>query len=316
MPINPEYEFVPRHLKEEEPELFELLDKFSQGIEETVNFGSRIFQWCNESLEGNADKEIPKLLMFRHILEQLDAVSILIRQSAAEPCKLQLRSMLEALLSIQYLLEENQKDRAYAYLVCHTEKKIKTYKKLDPSTLQGKQLKGVLKDSQFEGIEVTERFELKKMVSEQQQLYKREGFKEAYEELKRLRKQGRKNPNWYELFDGPRDLERLAAKFKKRDIYEFFYRNWSEYIHGRDIISGNLGEDSTGTYLMSIRQPFEAQFIASMAITMALESYRLMIKHYVPLQITHYRVWYVEKLREFYAEISKQQRIIKRSDNE
>jgi hypothetical protein len=316
MPTDPAYEFVPRHLKEEEPEVFELLSRFSEVIDEAVNFGSRVFKWCNASLDGKADKEVPLILLFRHVLELLDAVSILIKESAAEPCKLQLRSIFEALLSINYLLEGKQDERAYAFLVCHAYKKIKTYKKLDPKTQQGKQFRGVLKGSILDDLDFGGRYDLKKMVEEKNKLFKKEGYKEAYQELERLRNVGRKNPNWYEFYDGPRDLEQLAIHLNKREYYEIFYRYWSEYVHGSDIISGNLGKNDEGTYLLSIRQPFEAQSIVSLSLTMVLEIYRVMINHYVPLQITHYRIWYVEKMQKHYKELSNSRRIIKKADGE
>jgi len=71
MPTEPSYEFIPRHLKEEEPEVFELLAKFSEVIDEAVNFGSQVFKWCNESVEGNADREVPMILFFRHVPLQI-----------------------------------------------------------------------------------------------------------------------------------------------------------------------------------------------------------------------------------------------------
>lgn len=312
MPTEPAYEFVPRHLKEKEPEVFELLAKFSEVIDETVNFGSVVFKWCNESLEGKADKEVPVILLFRHVLELLDAVSILIKESAAEPCKLQLRSIFEALLSINYILEDKKEERAYAFLVCHAYKKIKTYRKLDPTTQHGKQFKGVLKDSVLHDLDLSNLFDLPKMVKQQEELFEKEGFREAYKELERLRRNGRKNPNWFEFYGGPRDLEQIAIELKKRDYYEFFYRHWSDYVHALDIITGNLGKTEKGTYLTSIRQPFEAQTITSLAITMALEVYRKIINHYVPLQITHYRMWYVENMQKYYKELSDHRRIIKK----
>jgi len=314
MPTEPAYEFVPRHLKKEEPEVFELLAKFSEVLEEAVNFGSQVFKWCNESLEGNADKEVPLILLFRHVLELLDAVSILIKESSAEPCKLQLRSLFEALLSINYLLEEDRKERAYAFLVCHAFREIKTYKKFDPNTQQGKQFRGVLKGSILDDLDFGGRYDLEKMANRKKELFKKEGYKEAYKELDTLRENGRKNPNWYEFYDGPRDLEQLAIHLNKREYYEIFYRYWSNYVHATDIISGNLGKSDEGTYLMSIRQPFEAQSIVSLSLTMVLEVYRIMINHYVPLNMVYYQNWYLENMQTRYKELSAQRRIIKRKE--
>jgi len=314
MPTEPSYEFVPRHLKEEEPEVFEVLEKFSKGIEETVNFGSLVFTWCNESLEGKADKEVPLILLFRHMLELLDSVSILIRESSVEPCKLQLRSMLETLLSINYLLEAEREKRAYAFLVWHIQKKIKTYKKFDPDTPEGKEFRGVLKGSLLHDLDIGDQFDISETVNNLQKAFKKKGYKEAYQELKRIKNKGRKNPKWYELCDGPGDLEQLAIKMKKRDYYEILYRQWSGYAHATDIITGKLEKTEKGTYLVSIRQPFEAQTVTSLSISMALEVYRKMINHYVPLEITHYRIWYVEKMRKFNKEISNRRRIISKMD--
>src|SRR4051812_2096715 len=52
------------------------------------------------------------LMLVRHVIESLDGVAILVSQSGSHPCQPLLRSALEAVLGVLYILEKDTKQRA------------------------------------------------------------------------------------------------------------------------------------------------------------------------------------------------------------
>ena len=312
MPTEPVDDFLKRDRDEDETELYQILEKFASGIEETVNYGTVIFKWCNESLKGENDKNVPVLLLFRHSLELCDSISILIRKSSIDPCKTHLRALFEAITSALYLLEENHERRAYAFLVCRTHKKIKQYKSLDPNTELGKQFKGKMKGTVLNDLQIPGQFDIEKIINSQENLLNKDGYKQANQEYRRLKKERKKTPKWFQFYGGPGSLEQMAIKLGKVAEYEIFYRNWSEYIHSTEVISDNLQLDEGQTYIAALRQPFNAQFVTSTTLTFAFKLYKKMIEHFVPNNITHYRIWRSENINSFYKEVTSRNRIIKR----
>ena len=110
-PVN---EILPRELN---PDIAQILQKFSSLIDEFVNFGTHIFKWVIEESKGT-DEQMPLLMFFRDMLEKADSISILVRHSSIDPSKVLLRSIFELNLYIGYLLEKNSDDRAMSFLVC------------------------------------------------------------------------------------------------------------------------------------------------------------------------------------------------------
>src|SRR5690349_8409285 len=96
----PVLEILPRDKRG--PAEIELLSKFSILIDEFINFGTHVLKWELETAKGG-DENIPISMMFRHLLELGDSISILVKNSSIDPCKLQLRGILEALLGLEYI---------------------------------------------------------------------------------------------------------------------------------------------------------------------------------------------------------------------
>jgi hypothetical protein len=106
--------------------------------------GYRRWEQCL-SLGSGADENLFILQTHYHILEQLDAVQVLIADGAVEPSKLQLRAAFEALLTLEYVLQGDTRRRAYAWLVvADVLNRIRTWERFDPSTEGGKEFAALL----------------------------------------------------------------------------------------------------------------------------------------------------------------------------
>src|SRR5699024_2355165 len=105
-------------------------------------------------------------------------------------------------------------------------------------------------------------------------------------------------------------IEQLAQQLNKTGYYDILYRKWSDYVHSTDIITDKIGSSDGQTYLNTIRQPFNAETIASFTISFALELYGEMIDHFVPEKNIHYKIWYSEEVKNFYHAVSSKEKII------
>ena len=94
-----------------------VLDIVNPLLAEVRNHGLALFSRCATRPEGT-DENLVILFVFRHLLELLDSVSLQIAECGPAPATLQLRAMFEALLSLEYVVQDKSKtrQRAMAYL--------------------------------------------------------------------------------------------------------------------------------------------------------------------------------------------------------
>jgi hypothetical protein len=301
MPVEPIPEILTRTI--ENPDVAGVLERFSRGIDETVNFGTHVMKWCAEAAVGG-EEQAPLLLSLRHGLELLDSISILIRQSSVEPCGVLLRALLEVLFGTQYILQADIKRRAMSFMVCYVHERLKWFARLDPTTDQGKQLRAQVKKDRLAGkMEIPAPPELQRWIANGGGLLQCPAYLEAEKEYQRLRSAGHSNPNWYSLFKGPKSIEQLAERVHLQAMYAILYRVLSGPAHGTEIIQGKLSKGS----IVQIRLPTEAQTTTKNALSVALELYRSFIKYYVPEREHDFKDWYGREIRTGYTALSGQQ---------
>ena len=88
--MDPRQEIIPRIL---DSNLEKVLEEFGTGIDQLVNFGSNIIAWDMEKKDGG-DEDLPPILFLRNFIEEIDAISILVRKSSIDSCNNLLRTAL------------------------------------------------------------------------------------------------------------------------------------------------------------------------------------------------------------------------------
>jgi len=286
-------EILPR---EQENDLKEILSHFSYLIDDAINFGTHLVKWeMNKEREG--DEHMPPLLFFRNILELGDAVSTLIKNSSIDACKPILRSLLENLFSLEYLLEKNTPKRALSYIVWHTHKKLNLGKRLTSSTTNGNQLKKEITKDKLLGKTAETFFDHKMILAAKknsENLLKLPKYISIENEYQRTL-QNRKNPNWYSLYQGPNNIEQLAKYLELHALYEFIYRGLSGYVHSTNILDGKLVPNKNGSVdIIQIRYPKDAQSITQHTINFLLMAFKAFCNARLPKKKQDYNNWYME----------------------
>ncbi len=249
--------------------LQDILNGFSYVLKEVINFSTHIFKWGKQLKDKDGDELLPIFLSYRHILELLDAISLLIEKGSTEPCKLLLRGILESTFNILYILKNDTEVRSKCFIVWYQKRKLKYLDSFNPETNAGKDFFEQLKVDFFAGNNpelfiINNTGEQKTLITKQFQKEKYKNISDEYE--------AKKKHNWYSLYNGPRNLQELAKVLNLYSLYHILYKQWSEAIHGTDIFSGKMSRDENGLAAITQLRYFEhAQTVTSISIALYLK---------------------------------------------
>ena len=210
-------EIIPRLL---DPRLEKILEEFGIGIDQLVNFGSNIIAWDMERDEDGSDEDLPPILFLRNFIEEIDAISILVRKSSIDSCNNLLRTALENFFSICYLIEKDSEQRSMAFLVCNALNNRKKIEKADGTSEEFKRMARILKKDKLVGntnpIIIPNAHE---HLENNKQLLDLPKYKTVKNEYDLTKKRLKRKPAWYSLFNGPTNLELLAENLGYPAIY-------------------------------------------------------------------------------------------------
>ncbi|MGO9061185.1 MAG: DUF5677 domain-containing protein [Candidatus Binataceae bacterium] len=272
-----------------------------------MNHGLGLFARCSIRPEGH-DENLAILLVYRHILEMLDSVNIQITECAPAPATLQLRAIFEALLTLEYLTEDKSrtKARANAYLYEVEIQRKHFYHSHDPSTPEGKHLLDLMSDDPY--LKEWKPEDVAALVPRLKQIdavLALPSFKEIAQEYARTKKVRGRKPEWYGLYNGPRDLEKLAKHLKRGSAYALLYKEWSERIHGGDAIDRILTHYSSGPAARSLRDASELNSTIDFAVTFGIDAAKCMIRHYRPDEEPAFAKWVLTEIMPHWKSIPK-----------
>ncbi|MCK8494608.1 DUF5677 domain-containing protein [Spirosoma sp. RP8] len=266
-------------------DVIQAISLYTEGLDEFVNFGTHFLDW---ELKRN-EIEITDVVvtsMFRRILEIVDSISILLKEGAADPCKVLLRSLFEIVLSFEYLLKEDTKRRAQCYRYSTYNKQLifnkrhspkhPSYKDYQQSYSRGQVFKNVPTVPDLEG-----------RIEELQKLIDRPDYAEIKAEFVRVG-----NGSWFTPFSDLtnrnskgkptllKKIQDLAEYLNKFDLYEILYKDWSNSVHGSDTITGTffMNKEQQLLSMMALRQPVIAHEVTNITFRLVELTIGLMTK--------------------------------------
>lgn len=286
----PVREIIPREIPDN---IVPILNERVQLIEEFVNFGSHIMNWdTHPTTKG--EENIPPTMLFRHLLDLIDSISILVKQGCGDTSKLLIRGALEAVFALEYLFQKDTNQRAMAFLVMEIVREIKILKKLDPSTHEGTELNKIFENEKtLTGRNLNSGYDLKLEVMQKENLFNLPQFQPAYLEYQKL-KAKEKNPAWYRLFNGPKNIRDLAKHLKKESYYEPLYRKWSGSVHGTDIYLAKINHNNeAGVDIMQLRFVKDVEEVVQYSLSLSLHAFNLFVNNRIPQRKGELANWYM-----------------------
>jgi hypothetical protein len=289
--------FIPR---DQNPDIQKILSKYSEFLEEIVNYGSHIMTWRpNDYMKGEQALIIP--LFLRNYLSYVDACSILIKSSSIEPCNGLLRTSFENLLYILYLIQDTSGNRALGYIVWNAFERSKLLNKVDgKSDAYLRQVEMYKKDELLKD----ERPPIFKDIEKRKEINQRHINLKLYSEIvkeydRTIKKNKSKSIPWYSLFDGPLKIRDLSERLKLELYYEILYKSWSSSTHGTSVIDGIVtGDENRIAQINQIRLPFDAESVTGLCITLSSILFSRIIKAKMPDRENAFKQWYKDFSQE------------------
>lgn len=287
----PDSPFDPDHFK---VQISTALNIAKPLLEELRNYGLAALARCSYR-PGGGDENLAILLPYLHLIEMLDGVQILIAESSITPAKLQVRSMFEAALGIEYVSKENTIRRGLSYLFMDVISRLKSVKRLDSSTSEGE----VFRKSLGAYASVIDKLpELKSRLDALNGFVQKPELKEIREEYDRLSKHEKKRISWYQLFDGPRNIRGLACSLGREAEYAVLYSYLSGTAHVEDAIRRRLSPaEGDQMALRPLREPTDIMSTLHMTVSYAVRSTHCVLRYYRPDEMPRSKEWYLREIK-------------------
>lgn len=295
MPTRPLETLLYRELSQVEAK--SIIDIASPLLQEFVNYGTHALVRCADSLIGEENEDLAVLALYRHLIEMIDGVEVLISQSCSAPAAPLLRSSFEALLYIEYILEDDAEyvRRSLSWLAGHAHRRLGIYRSLDRSTTAGKRFQEALKqDKTVQEFTFPPQDQVQRAQKVLENLLSREQFREVEAEYSRPKRR----PQWFQLFGGPANRRELANRVGWNAQYHILYNIWSASVHAEDF-SRFITRTSEGeAALPRMRDPREVKETAMFAATFILSGTRLVLSKFRPGENTD--SWFLREIRPRY----------------
>lgn len=290
--------FDPYHYK---AQLRPILDIAIPLMEEVRNYGLNLFGRCSIRPEGS-DENAAVLFAYLHLLEMFDSVVVLIAESVVAPARLPARSMFEALLAIEYILESDTVRRGHAYIYADVCNRMRSLRRADPQSSEGKRFQQLLEKDSLMGESGSEQYfhpiRARDDLHPFETLLAKPAYAEIAAEDRRMKTESRRHIPWYGLFGGPRNLQLLAEKLNAGSTYEVLYRWMSGTTHAEDavrrlLVGGKYGESGA----RGLRDPTDILSIVHLTLSFAIRVSRRVLDRYRPGEVPQSRKWYLREIK-------------------
>jgi hypothetical protein len=284
----------------------EIIEIASPLLQELVNYSTNVLARCATSPSNEVDVDLSVLALYRHILEMTDGVEVLIVQCCADAAIPLLRSAFEALISIEYILENDAKGqykdfnrRSLAWLLNHVHNRLDLFDRFDFSTNKGIETKKLFEDDLIASTIGLPDLDIDKARENLLKILDKPHMKSIEEEYEKCKK--RKRYNWYSLFGGPTTMRQLAINLKQGAHYEMLYRPWSISLHAQDFFPFIKKLEDGESVIRPLRNPESIQQVVGYAAGFILKSTRLVLGKFRPTE--NVTDWYIREVQKNYRKI-------------
>lgn len=255
----------------------------SEFISKVQKFGDEVFEHCSRHAD-KTQRIVDRVLLAlaRHNASQLDCINILLASGGVDGCSSLLRSILDATFGIAHIVQDKHQERALSYQLVRMKRFIKHLRRGDRTHPDGRQLETELATDAFVPDALSK---LPPGLADKADKFERElnaklefvPILAEWERLKHFGGKTQKDPEWYTLFGGARDIRRLAKQLGWQSLYDFFYRDWSNTAHAGNALENYTTADNC---LRPLRYPAGYASALSLAIPFYLNGLERLASFY------------------------------------
>ena len=207
--------------------------------------------------EDKRDIHAVPLMLMLDFAEAIDGVAVLARSGAARNCAHPLRTGMEIMLSLKYMMERKDAygQRCLAYEWFHLQDKLRWAQRCDPESQVGKQLRAELAGDPLADIFDVQGRDIDAEILDLKRRLASSRYAEVQAEVARMKAENVRSGGWFSLWGGPKNVRDLAYRLKAGSMYETLYRTWSSVTHGEGAIKRASGASGDNLQVQPIRSP-------------------------------------------------------------
>ena len=254
-------------------------------LRDFVDYGTHLVLRCYYTSEKSLKDVVALFSLFKNALSMADAIEVMMRQGVILPSLLQLRSLFEVSVMLQWVLQESGDERAKAYHVANLRRQRLWASRYLPGTTENKAFKdfwdtaGKKTPSSAGEKELRAKIaNLNKVLSEPSLCAINKKSEAFYKNNKYKYEQ-----DWYKVL-GVRSFRKIAEDVGRAAEYDIIYAFGSEVMHG-STYTGQVVFDGPEVIIDSLRSPEETGYSLTLAMALTFKMIRSTLEHYRPAEL-------------------------------
>jgi hypothetical protein len=275
-------------------------------LRELVDYGVNLIDRCAQ-VGGSLSDLIVIGHFFKHSVAMLDSVEILLSRGAVFAAGVSARSMLEAYMYLEWLLNANTDDRARHFYVWHLRQKREWARRAIPGTAENTIFQPYLNSLSVMNDPVKStaiEAEGRKQDADLTTILTNANNRPINDQFANMKRRTF-DVNWYKP-TGAQSIGDIAKKLSLESEYRFFYSEFSDITHA-GAFDKNVTFDGEAVIFEPIRNPEGIDTVVNVVATLAFRVFRLIIKKYFPAEIEAFNQNYINQWRSRFLSVPKVQ---------
>ena len=267
-------------------------------LQEIANYGTNLIPRCFVSSEKTLTDIIILGDFLKHAVAMIDAVEILVSQGAVMSAQVPARSLWETSLYILWILSSDADRRAKQYYVWDLRRQQYWAKRIIPGTKEREAFQTTLEkiSSIVDPDEEKQKMEeAKKQIANIDKILGQSEFRDINDEFDKIKKRQHDEP-WYKP-GGPSSLKDMANRLGLNSEWELFYTQFSEISHAQ-ALRKHIRFKKNEIVFEPIRYLEGIDVLLRMTLSFAIRTYRTILQHYRPEELTNFGRKYLTEWRE------------------
>ena len=243
-----------------------------------VDEGTRMVVRCFHTSEKTLKDIVALFSMFKSALSMVDAIEVMMRKGVVHPCLLQVRSLFEVSVTLQWILQECGDERAKAYHVANLRRQRLWASRYLPGSAENQEFQGFYNVVGKKTPSAEREKELRKQIAQLDVELSGASYSAlngAFEA--HYRKRGF-DQEWYKAV-GAGSFRQIAKEVDRSAEYSVIYVSGSELMHG-STYSGQVTFDGSDVITDPIRSPEQATYALTITMLLTLKMLQSTLKHY------------------------------------
>jgi hypothetical protein len=268
-------------------------------LREVIDYGTHLVVRLSAATPRSFSLLIAVGVFLRNILRGMDCVEVLVRAGQVQGAGLSIRSVMETVWSLQWLLQENQDERAKQYYVSHLRReKLWALRVTAGSPENENYVRDFPGDvNPYAEPRMRDLFAGAQTVpAEVDAVLTDDKYRDINERFEKLQVRMKREPQWYQP-SGPRSIAELAKRIGRGDEYRGLYESFSNSAHGSRFADALEIRDGA-VAIEPIRTIEHGGTILTLALAFGLRSFDQSLQYFRPDEVSSFRGRYRERWRD------------------